>query len=158
LLELKEQDNRIINTDDKHAKEFSLNNNSLTRNKNLDKDELDSITWLEKYQEIIKNISDLIIEIDLKGDIAYISPHVYDIAGYISEELIGKNIFEYIKYEDISKIQNIMQKALTSKKLLIIEINARHKDGHYILFSIRCKIYKFRNETRYLVILRDISK
>ena len=51
---------------------------------------------LQKYRLIIENIKDVIYTTDPRGNITFISPNVYDWAGYKSEEIIGRNILEFV--------------------------------------------------------------
>ena len=46
----------------------------------------------EKYRNIINNISDVIGELDLRGNFTYISPQVYDILGFKPEEIVGNHV------------------------------------------------------------------
>ena len=60
----------------------------------------------QKYQFLIDNILDTIIEIDLKGNFEYVSPQCYDMFGFHQNELIGANISEFIHPNDISIVKD----------------------------------------------------
>ncbi len=45
----------------------------------------------ERFSTLVENINDVIFEVDGNGTIKYISPSIYNILGFKSEELTGKN-------------------------------------------------------------------
>jgi PAS domain S-box-containing protein len=52
---------------------------------------------------VLQNISDIVTVIDTDGTMMYVSPSVERALGFAPSELTGKNIFEYIHPEDISR-------------------------------------------------------
>ncbi|MFX0072391.1 MAG: PAS domain S-box protein, partial [Candidatus Hermodarchaeota archaeon] len=112
----------------------------------------------EKFHSLIINISDVIFELDSKNKFTYVSPQVFDMCGYQPEELIGKNVFNYIKPDDISAIASIMKEALNTDRVLTLEGSARHKNGTYIPVSARGRAYRSGEEIKHIVILRDITQ
>ena len=112
----------------------------------------------EKYRNLINNISDVIFELDMNNKFTYISPQIFDTFGYHPEELIGKNVFTFIKPDDISNVKNTMEQAENSEKVLTLQGNACHKEGYYIPVSARGKVYNYMGKKRHLVLLRDVSK
>jgi len=53
-----------------------------------------------RYQLLINNISDVLVEIDLNGFFTYLSPQVHDTLGYTPQELVGSKLYEIIHPED----------------------------------------------------------
>ncbi|MFX0024077.1 MAG: PAS domain S-box protein [Candidatus Hermodarchaeota archaeon] len=113
---------------------------------------------LEKYQYLINNILDVIAEINLDGTFTYISPRVYDIFGYMPEEVLGKRFFSYIHVEDMEKLMQAFEKAAKGEEILSIEYRVRHKDGHYIPVRAKGSLVKINDNVKIVGVLRDISQ
>lgn len=54
----------------------------------------------EKYRSLVENINDIIISVDENGTVTYASPRVQEVAGYRVEELMGRNLMEFVYPED----------------------------------------------------------
>ncbi len=65
-----------------------------------------------KYRTIIRQLSDLIVIVDDKGIIRYISPAGIRMLGYTSEEMLGTNIFGYVYPDDVGHALTEMGKTL----------------------------------------------
>ncbi|MFX1306619.1 MAG: PAS domain S-box protein [Promethearchaeota archaeon] len=111
----------------------------------------------EKYKNIINNLMDIIIILDLKGNFQYISPQVYDISGFRSEELIGKNGFKIMHPDDINKAVEVLKDAINKKRRVYIEYRTIHKDGYYIDVSASGRIVSIDGEDKIFAIVRDIT-
>ncbi len=60
----------------------------------------------EKYRILVENISDVIFAVDLQGTITYISPVIESVLNYSVQEMMGKNLFDYVYEEDRSRLQD----------------------------------------------------
>ncbi len=54
----------------------------------------------KQFELIAMNSTDITLITDWKGTIAYISPSVKRVLGYVEEELVGKKLLTYVKAED----------------------------------------------------------
>ena len=81
-----------------------------------------------KFRNLIETISDVIYEVDLSGNLLYVSPSSERVLGYKAEEVIGTNIFKYIYPEDHAFIKNSLA-SLESRKERYIEYRYVTKDG-----------------------------
>ncbi len=54
----------------------------------------------EKYRMLVEEINDLVYEADENGVFTFVSPVVESIGGYTPEELLGRNVFDFIYAED----------------------------------------------------------
>src|SRR5574343_310705 len=68
----------------------------------------------DKYQALNQRSLELSAIIDTKGNYIFISSNAEKIIGYKEDELIGKNIFNYIHPEDIDKIKGEFEKIATN--------------------------------------------
>ncbi len=57
----------------------------------------------EFLQAVTKNLSEVIVVVNAKGVITYVSPSVRQCLGYSPDELIGKNGFDYIVRADLPR-------------------------------------------------------
>ena len=111
----------------------------------------------EKYRSIVNNITDIILELDLKGIVTYVSPQCFDIMGYSPEDLMGKPAFNYIYSEDLQKIAKGMKKALISQKIMSLEYRLIHKNGDIIPVSARGRSVELNGESRMIAAITDIT-
>ena len=85
-----------------------------------------------KFLSLIQNSSDIIGILESDGTILYESPSIEGILGYKPEELIGKNAFEFIHPEDISKSFNSLKYLIENFGAIVrVESRFRHKDGSW---------------------------
>ena len=111
----------------------------------------------EKLKVIIKNIRDILTELDMDGNFTYVSPQVYDVLGYKSEEVIGLSGFKFIHPEDLPNILNTFSKLIKTGGPMVAEYRALHKDGHYVNISAKGTIVKENGNSKFIAVLRDIS-
>lgn len=95
-----------------------------------------SLTALKKSEEsfrsLIENSSDILHVIDSEGTITYCSFSVRRVLGYQPEEMVGKQIIEYIHPEDDFRARSIFFSQLNiDGKVSPIEVRMLHKDGHW---------------------------
>ena len=112
----------------------------------------------QKFMGIIKNLTDIILEVDLKGIVTYVSPQCYDIMGYQPNELIGKNALKYIYSEDVPKIAEAMKKALKIEDMISVPLyRLVHKNNNILFASARGKRVSTNGNDRFIVTIRDIT-
>ncbi len=112
----------------------------------------------ENYKNIIKNLMDIIIILDLKGNFEYISPQVYEIAGFKPEEIIGKSGFKFMHPDDIKRAAEVLREAIEERKKMYIKYRTIHKDGYYIDVSASGRIVKIEGEDKVFAVVRDITE
>ena len=112
----------------------------------------------DKFRNLITHLTDIILEVDLKGIVTYVSPQCFDIMGYHPDELIGKNALKFIHKEDVLIIAEAMKNALKTKKLMKVFIyRLLHKKGNEIYASARGKYVKLNGTESFIVAIRDIT-
>jgi PAS domain S-box-containing protein len=95
-----------------------------------DRDITGHILSEEKLRQIINNMDYLISKIDRQGNFLYVSPFHEKILGYKQEELIGKNVFSFLRPEEADRILNEFKSILISGSNSI-QLEFLHKDGKY---------------------------
>ncbi len=83
----------------------------------------------EKYKFIAENSTDLIIKLDAKGKIIYISSLCKTIIGYDSEDLIGKNIIHYYKNEERALILDAYNRIMELSDIVTFSHRLTFSDG-----------------------------
>ncbi len=66
----------------------------------------------EKYRDLVENINDVLMVIDTKGVITYISPLIESLSGYYTSEIISKTFKEFVYPEDLPEVKKRFQKVL----------------------------------------------
>ena len=112
----------------------------------------------EKYRNIINNISDVIGELDLRGNFTYISPQVYDILGFKPEEIVGNHVSKVLHPEDVSIVENTHREIMKSKHQMSTEFRVRTKNGDFIPVLLNSNLIKVKGECRFLGAIRDITE
>jgi diguanylate cyclase (GGDEF)-like protein/PAS domain S-box-containing protein len=110
------------------------------------------------YRELIEGLNDVFFNVDPTGRISYISPSITSISGYSSEEIIGKNFFDFVKQEERDQFGQQMQQTL-SKGNSIGEFSLTLKDNsaRFMRASSKCVI-KNGNVVSICGIMSDITE
>lgn len=65
----------------------------------------------ERFRALVQNSSDMTAVLDEQGNIKYISPTSFAISGYNPDELIGRNVFDFMHEADmdelVAELQNV---------------------------------------------------
>lgn len=88
----------------------------------------------ERFRKLVSNSSDITTILNTSGDFMYMSASCELILGYSTEELIGKNIFDFIHINDVEVIRGFFSEALTTKHSKVIAPPYRfyHSNGSWI--------------------------
>jgi len=92
----------------------------------------------ERFRALIENASDMILTITADGNLNYVSPAALRITGYQTDEVIGRNIVEFIHADDLP----LALQALASRSKISglaphpIELRFHHKDGVWRIVEI----------------------
>ena len=71
------------------------------------------------YEEILKNLSTCIFEIDKEGTYTYCSATLSKLSGYSNSEIIGKSIFDFMNKEEAKIVKNIFDLHLLNKEPIV---------------------------------------
>lgn len=115
----------------------------------------------ERYKTIIENTLDILYSCNPEGIVTFVSPTVIGFAGYLPEEIIGRNLLEFMHPEDVPKALENLTKALESESLELLPniYRLRKKDGTYIYTEEVSKIIKKDGKLVQLNgVVRDISE
>jgi PAS domain S-box-containing protein len=91
------------------------------------------------FRGVFNNMIDVFTRADIKGNCLLISPSVYDILGYIPEEIIGKNYEEFFARPEDWK--NLNQKLIDAGAMRDVQSELVRKDGSRAIISSNAKIF-----------------
>ena len=90
-----------------------------------------------KYRELAENIHDLLLQIDIQGNITYMSKSIEYETGYTCEEIVGKRIQEILTQESYKAARERISKWMAGvKSLPPYEVEVKTKDGGIIPFEL----------------------
>lgn len=113
----------------------------------------------ERYRLITENSNDLIRVLDENFRVEYLNRLTHNqILGYTEEDLIGEHDIILNHPEDYSLVRRRML-TLFKKKELVYESRMKHKNGNWIWFEVKAKMFKDdKGNQKYLFISRDITE
>ncbi len=112
----------------------------------------------EKYSHLIKNISDIIIELDDGLRIEYASPQIYNLLGYKPEDILGKRIYKFIHIDDVSVLVERLKGFILKKPTFSYEYRFQHRNGIYLYMSTVVNEYYVNGIKHYIFVQRDITR
>ncbi|MFA4861398.1 PAS domain S-box protein [Methanoregula sp.] len=115
----------------------------------------------EKYRTLVEVNQDIIYSIDRDGTILYVGPRTVDQLGFLPDEMVGKNITEFIHPEDLGIIQRHLDenRDTIGSPLPSDQFRIRRKDGTCRWYEDKT-INAIDNRNRAVIIgtARDITK
>jgi len=118
-----------------------------------------------KYRLLAQNSSDVIWTLDTNFRFTYISPSIYYLRGFTSEEAMKETIQETITRHSQETISKAIAKGIKNQEAKIykpvqIEIEQYHKDGRliWVEISIRAMLNDQGDQIGYVGISRDITQ
>ncbi|MHA1491800.1 MAG: sensor histidine kinase [Promethearchaeota archaeon] len=87
----------------------------------------------ERFRSLVETTSDWIWEVDNVGIYTYVSPKIWDLLGYKTEEVIGKTPFDLMPPDEAERVRKIFQSIIISQKsFMALENTNLHKNGRLI--------------------------
>jgi diguanylate cyclase (GGDEF)-like protein/PAS domain S-box-containing protein len=112
------------------------------------------------YRFITENTTDLISYINPNGCYGYISPSCKCMLDFNQEELIGRNLYEYLHPEEIDKVTTLISEAASDLDFASFSHRIRKKDGTFIWIETNART--IRGSSRKLegivAVSRDITE
>jgi PAS domain S-box-containing protein len=91
----------------------------------------------EQLRALIENTSDIITIVNEDGTIRYESPSIERILGYLSEDLIGRNVLDFVHPEDATAAERVLKLALHNPGMpQSIELRFQHRDGSWRVLEV----------------------
>jgi len=114
----------------------------------------------ERYRALTQNSSDLVTVMETTGIVRYQSPAIERMLGYSSEELLGKNAFDYVHPDDLQRVEMAFAEGLKDPgRQPSAEYRFRRKDGVWRwLESVGANLTQEPGAGGYVVNSRDITR
>lgn len=112
------------------------------------------------FQALIENSYEIIVHLDSRGKILYVSPSVKKILGVAAKNLIGKNLSVFAKNTGALKTSNYIKKIINNpNKRHVEEFQHKTKKGDILFFeSISSKMPDTSEDGGIVVNIRDITE
>ncbi|MGH9019775.1 MAG: PAS domain S-box protein, partial [Acidimicrobiales bacterium] len=91
----------------------------------------------DRYQLLAENASDVVLEVDDRGIVQWISPSVEQFLGWTPEDLVGTRSFDFIAEEDVAKADAFRTLISMGEQVSDYEVRCRRADGELRWVSIR---------------------
>jgi PAS domain S-box-containing protein len=112
----------------------------------------------EKYHNLFENVNDIILSMDLKGNIIDANKKAEEISGYSREDL-PVNVLSLINPIDALKFASRLKKLLIEKKLPPTEYTLKTKNGEKIMVEITSSLIEKKGKSRGIMVVgRDITE
>jgi len=114
----------------------------------------------ELFRIIAENTKDTIVVVDHQGVVLYVSPSLFELLGYRTDEYRGADAFQVIHPEDRAYTQEKYIQVLENRHPVDLEYRALHKLGHVVHIESRVKpVLNPEGDVRYVVVAaRDVSE
>jgi PAS domain S-box-containing protein len=90
----------------------------------------------EYFRSLIEYASDVITLVDQEGIIHFQSPSIERVLNLKPQEVIGRNLAEFIHPEDLPRLVAMIRRAHSNPNLPVsVEYRIRHRDGGWLLFA-----------------------
>lgn len=106
---------------------------------------------------LLDTATDLIVIIDLEGNIVYLNETSYKTITLNKEQFIGKNILNFIDKSQ-TPLSNDRINKLTEKCEVAFESSYLNKEGIKVLLEVKSHIINFKGNTYILSVARDITE
>ena len=113
----------------------------------------------ERFKDYVENSTDVIVSIDAKGTVVYVSVNIENMLGYECQEIVGKSVFDLVHPEDNSEMRDSFNMASTNlNEVGRITTRIKNKNGDYIWIQADGNMRKAPDRSIYgILIVRDID-
>lgn len=112
----------------------------------------------ERYRTLVEHTYDFVIESSIDGQFLYVSTDYTETLGYDPEELLGKNIFDWVHPDDAAAALDAFARGLTQSTSAQAVYRYRHKNGEWRWFESTGRPFRTAaGEVRVMVVSRDIT-
>ncbi len=112
---------------------------------------------LNTYQFITDNLEDIVFLQDQDFCIFYVNESVGRLLGHEQEDLMNRQSLTLYHPDERQLVKEALQDQTQNSQETSLEVRMRHREGHYIWFESRAKIFHTDNMRVLLTINRDIS-
>jgi PAS domain S-box-containing protein len=111
-----------------------------------------------RFQDLAKATRDILMEVDRRGNILFVSGAVEAVLGYAESELLGRKAAKLTHPEDLPGLVEAFGRILADPEVVtpILEARAQHRDGHWVWLQGRPVLN--RKAGRIEGVVRDVTE
>ena len=114
-----------------------------------------------RYRLLADNIADIVILLDGRGTLLYVSPSVEPVLGLRGSDLIGKSCFDFVHSDDRKRILATTAQLSSPDSTSTVAFRIARADGSVAWVEINFKLASERNDdekTKFVGVLRDVTQ
>jgi two-component system cell cycle sensor histidine kinase/response regulator CckA len=110
------------------------------------------------FAALVENVSDVIVATDMLGQIRYVSPSVERVLGYVPDQVVRRNIFEFVHPEDTISARESFADILAEPGVTgrLTPVRAKHRDGGWRNVEVVGK--RLAGDDAVVLSMRDITE
>jgi PAS domain S-box-containing protein len=85
----------------------------------------------ERFRSLVQNTNDIILVLDEKGCINFVTQSVQAILGYQPEDVLGRDVFSYTHPDDSEKVQESLSRLINHTETSHAVYRCRHANGSW---------------------------
>lgn len=93
-----------------------------------------------RFHLLAENATDMISRHSPDGTYLYVSPSSAALMGYTPDELIGRNAYKFLHYDDVNKLKKTFNRRKENQNHRAVTYRIRHKDGEYRWFESNVRV------------------
>lgn len=112
------------------------------------------------YKKIIENMIDVIIWLDIKGEVVFVTPSMEKEMGYAFESVCGKPLMNFVYEGDLEIVRNKLEEAYSKRELGRLELRAVKESGAILWVEIIYRPFFDENDEfqGFIINARDINE
>lgn len=115
----------------------------------------------QRYRLLATNATDMISRLDSEAVWQYVSPAIERILGYVPDEVIGRNAYDFFHPEEVPELQRRHEKLLIRGGIVSIEMRMLRRDGSWCWLEVQARAIRNAEDdapVEIVSIARDISE
>jgi diguanylate cyclase (GGDEF)-like protein/PAS domain S-box-containing protein len=85
----------------------------------------------KRFRSLVQNASDVIMVVNAKSEISYVTVSAHRVLGYLPEDLVGTNVGNLVDTDNTVQLQNFVSGCLKASGISqLVELPFKHQDGH----------------------------
>ncbi|MHB1949524.1 MAG: PAS domain-containing sensor histidine kinase [Gammaproteobacteria bacterium] len=93
-----------------------------------------------RFHLLAENATDMISRHSPDGTYLYVSPSSRNLIGFLPDELVGRNAYKLLHYDDVNKLKKIFTRRKSAATHQTITYRIRHKEGDYRWFESNIRV------------------
>ncbi len=112
----------------------------------------------EKFRNIFNTSNDIILIIDLKGEIINANQSFFKSLDFYPQEVNGKNVTEFIAPKNIKEVKNRILAMSRGESVPLKEVEMISKSGNTIPLEVNSKLIDYDGKKAIMSVIRDIRE